>query len=119
VIIELAHTAVAYAPALDPVVNIAARAILADDSTGDDSGESKKSGPLGLVIIIALCVGCYFLFKSMSKHLRHVREDFPAAEGAARSDVTGSQPRAVVVPVVKPVVIASERPADPGSSSSG
>jgi len=41
-------------------------------------GENKKSGPLGLVVILLLCVACYFLFKSMSKHLRKVREEFPA-----------------------------------------
>jgi hypothetical protein len=41
------------------------------------SGESKKSGPIGLAVILVLCVACYFLFKSMSKHLRKVREDFP------------------------------------------
>jgi hypothetical protein len=41
-------------------------------------GESKKSGPIGLAVILVLCVACYFLFKSMSKHLRKVREEFPA-----------------------------------------
>jgi hypothetical protein len=53
---------------------------LADDSDG--GGESKKSGPLGLVVIIVLCVVCYFLFKSMSKHLKRVREDFPDGKPA-------------------------------------
>ncbi len=46
------------------------------------TGECQKSGPLGLVIIIVLCVGCYFLFKSMSKQLKRVREDFPADPSA-------------------------------------
>jgi hypothetical protein len=41
------------------------------------SGEGDKSGPLGLATILVLCVVCYFLFKSMSKHLRKVREEFP------------------------------------------
>lgn len=40
-------------------------------------GENKKSGPIGLAVILVLCVACYFLFKSMSKHLRRVREEFP------------------------------------------
>jgi hypothetical protein len=44
------------------------------------SSESKKSGPIGLAVILVLCVACYFLFKSMSKHMRKVREDFPAQE---------------------------------------
>ncbi len=41
------------------------------------AGEAGKSGPIGLAIILILCVACYFLFKSMSKHLKRVREDFP------------------------------------------
>jgi hypothetical protein len=43
-------------------------------------GEGVKSGPLGLAVILVLCVVCYFLFKSMSKHMRKVREDFPKDE---------------------------------------
>jgi hypothetical protein len=42
------------------------------------SGEAAKAGPLGFAIILLLCVACYFLFKSMSKHLKAVRENFPA-----------------------------------------
>ena len=60
------------------------------------AGEAAKSGPLGLVLILALCVACYFLFKSMSKHLRKVREGFPtdpsAAPGAADLPGVASQP---------------------------
>jgi hypothetical protein len=41
------------------------------------SGEAAKSGPIGLAVILILCIVCYFLFKSMSKHMRKVREDFP------------------------------------------
>ena len=41
------------------------------------SGEGGKSGPIGFAVILVLCVACYFLFKSMSKHLRKVREEFP------------------------------------------
>jgi hypothetical protein len=41
------------------------------------SGEAAKSGPIGFAVILLLCVACYFLFKSMSKHLRKVREEFP------------------------------------------
>jgi len=43
------------------------------------STESKKSGPIALAVILILCVACYFLFKSMSRHLRKVREEFPGA----------------------------------------
>ena len=58
-------------------------------------GEAKKSGPLGLVVILVLCVACYFLFKSMSKHLKRVREDFPETlppEPARPSDLPGQPP---------------------------
>jgi hypothetical protein len=44
------------------------------------SGEGWKSGPIGLAVILALCVASYFLFKSMSKHLRKVREEFPVGQ---------------------------------------
>jgi hypothetical protein len=50
------------------------------------SGEAVKSGPWGLAIILVLCVACYFLFKSMSKHLRRVREQFPTQEPQRRAD---------------------------------
>ena len=66
--------------------------VLADGPTG----EAAKSGPWGLAIILLLCAGCYFLFKSMSKHLRKVREEFgqnepkpPATEGAATDGPSG------------------------------
>jgi hypothetical protein len=40
-------------------------------------GEGVKSGPIGLAVILVLCVAAYFLFKSMSKHLKRVRDEFP------------------------------------------
>lgn len=50
--------------------------LLADGS----GGESKKAGPIGLVVILLLCFACYFLFRSMSRHLKRVREQFPSDE---------------------------------------
>jgi hypothetical protein len=47
------------------------------------SGEAAKSGPIGLAVILILCIVCYFLFKSMSKHLRTVRENFQGSEDRA------------------------------------
>ncbi|WP_375485987.1 hypothetical protein [uncultured Jatrophihabitans sp.] len=41
------------------------------------SGEAVKAGPIGLAVILLLCIACYFLFKSMSGHMRRVRENFP------------------------------------------
>ena len=54
------------------------------------SGEAAKSGPIGLAVILILCIACYFLFKSMSKHLRKVREDFPQA----KHEPPAAQPKA-------------------------
>jgi hypothetical protein len=47
--------------------------LLADAPTG----EAAKSGPWGLAIILLLVVACFFLFRSMSRHLRKVRQGFP------------------------------------------
>ena len=53
------------------------------------TGEGSKSGPIGLAVILLLIIACYFLFKSMSGHLRRVREDFPkdAAPDPAQAPV--------------------------------
>jgi hypothetical protein len=60
------------------------------------SGEAAKSGPIGLAVILLLCIACYFLFKSMSKHLRFVRERFPTAppEAAKTAEPAESAPPA-------------------------
>ena len=57
------------------------------------SGEAAKSGPIGLAVILILCIVCYFLFKSMSKHMRKVREEFPGQQSSVEtpaSDVSGA-----------------------------
>ena len=41
------------------------------------SGEAAKAGPWWLAVVLLLCIACYFLFRSMSKHLRKVRDEFP------------------------------------------
>ena len=56
------------------------------------SGEGLKSGPIGFAVILVLCVACYFLFKSMSKHLRKVREEFPADPSASPAPPSQSAP---------------------------
>ena len=70
------------------------------------STESKKSGPIGLAVILILCVACYFLFKSMSKHMRKVRDEFPGVtppeDEAAAEPSEGEQPQPVTHPVDPP-----------------
>jgi hypothetical protein len=51
----------------------AAIPVLADDS----GGESMKAGPIALVVILLLAIVCFFLFRSMAKHLKRVRDNFP------------------------------------------
>jgi hypothetical protein len=41
------------------------------------TGEAAKAGPLALVVILSLCIACYFLFRSMSRHLKKVRQGLP------------------------------------------
>ena len=59
------------------------------------TGEAAKAGPIGLAVIILLCIACYFLFKSMAKHMRRVRDNFP---GEAPPD--------------KPVDLSKNQPSD-------
>jgi hypothetical protein len=54
------------------------------------TGEADKAGPIGLVVILVLCIACYFLFKSMSKHLKKVRDDFPQDAGTGTGVPGGS-----------------------------
>ena len=87
-----------------------------------DSGEAKKSGPLGLVVILLLCVACYFLFKSMSKHMRKVREEFPSDEPAEPADgepVTAASAETADVPAAPaaPAVSTSSGDADTAVAS--
>jgi hypothetical protein len=86
------------------------------------SGEALKAGPIGLGVILLLCIACYFLFKSMSKHLRTVREQFPEEPAPPRrpgvappllSRAEFARSQAANPPVAKAEIIppATSRPA--------
>jgi len=83
------------------------------------TGEAAKSGPWGLAVVLVLCVACYFLFKSMSRHMRRVREDFPAQQPPPASQPVAPEPAGADVPAdvpraeLKPV----SPPEPPGSDS--
>jgi hypothetical protein len=79
---------------------ITALALLADDSGG---GESKKAGPIALVVILLLCVACYFLFRSMSRHLRKVREQFPVDDAKPPERPADDRPAPPTMPNSKGV----------------
>jgi len=79
------------------------------------SGEAAKSGPIGLAVILILCILCYFLFKSMSKHLRTVRENYPAEKdvaSVARVEPEAGEQRVETVVLDKPAP-AAEAQAQP------
>lgn len=83
------------------------------------TGEAAKSGPIGFAIVLVLCIACYFLFKSMSKHLKTVREDFPTKGGepVASRAVPPSPVRAerVADQPAEPSTPSGDGPATPGS----
>lgn len=76
-------------------------------------GENKKSGPIGLAVILVLCVACYFLFKSMSKHLRKVREEFPTDAPAQGGELAPPAPPSLTKPA------ADDEPAESPPADSG
>ena len=53
-------------------------------------GEAAKSGPWGFAIILVLAVACYFLFKSMSRHMKYVREHPPTEMGGVAGPGTAA-----------------------------
>jgi hypothetical protein len=80
------------------------------------SGEAAKSGPIGLAIILVLCIACYFLFKSMSKHLKAVREDFPSDASGTGETAEGQAPNTDAAPAAvpaEPVKSEADQPAEP------
>jgi hypothetical protein len=75
-------------------------------------GEGVKSGPIGLAVILVLCIAAYFLFKSMSKHLRRVRENFPDEPRTTAGTAPARQP-APTAPDPAPAEQRAQQPADP------
>lgn len=68
------------------------------------SSEGMKAGPIGLAVILVLCIVCYFLFKSMSNHLKRVRDNFPSgdAAGATAPEPEGGTQPADTAPAEQP-----------------
>ncbi len=57
--------------------------VLAANDFGDTLGDGV-AGPVGLLIIVLLVIALVFLMRSMNRHLRRVRDDFPDDETVAR-----------------------------------
>lgn len=79
-------------------------------------GEGVKSGPIGLAVILVLCIAAYFLFKSMSKHLKKVRDGFPVDPPDQRPTAPEAQ-EAPEAPTARPAPPgAAADPAQPGDA---
>ena len=81
------------------------------------AGENQKSGPIGLAVILVLCVVSYLLFRSMSRHMRKVREEFP--DGRDASATPGTATPGTATPGTAPPTSAPESPAVPADSDAG
>jgi hypothetical protein len=60
-------------------------AVLADDDT-------DKGSPIGLFVVLILVVAVYFLWRSLSRHLRRIPESFdpPAGDGVESDSVVSA-----------------------------
>ena len=51
-----------------------------------------QSGPVGLLVIVVLCVGCVFLFRSMTRQLKRVPRSFDSQGNPPGPSSTDAQP---------------------------
>lgn len=87
------------------------------------TGEALKAGPGWFAVVLVLGIVCYFLFKSMSKHMRAVRENFPVSDVPRRPAVRPtpsedglSTRQADVSPPVPPAVLPPDLPPAPSTA---
>lgn len=69
--------------------------VQAANNFGDNLAQGQ-AGPLGLVIIIALFIACFFLYRSMSKHMKRLPPTFDPPDdvdaGPERNETTELDP---------------------------
>jgi hypothetical protein len=65
---------------------VAAAAVLAD---GEDA---FGAGFIAFLVVVGLCIGSYFLFRSMNKHLKGLPAHFPPADDAPDPAPTAPTP---------------------------
>ena len=61
--------------------------LLADEAPKDTGPDFGKASPFGLLIVVLLLIGTFFLVRSMNRHLKRVPESF---DRAAPSDQTAA-----------------------------
>ena len=82
-------------------LTLIAGAQLLADADSDDKG---RGSPVGLFVVLILCVAVYFLWKSLNRHIRKVPPSFdppdPTGEEFTASGVTtaGHDPAAPAAP---------------------
>ena len=59
--------------------------VLAANNFGDNS-PAGQAGPLGLLVIVLLGIACWFLYRSLSKHLRRIPASFDPEPMEQQSD---------------------------------
>jgi hypothetical protein len=94
-----------------------AQIVLADNDKG-------RGSPIGLFVVLVLCVAVYFLYKSLNRHIKRVPESFdPPAEPSgevsdqAAADATGAGGAAPVAP--DPAGLGADPAAPRGGSTGG
>ncbi len=69
-----------------------------DPSTGKGP-EWGKAAPIGLLVILLLCIAVFFLLRSMTRRINRVAREFAARESAAADQaIDGDAPTAAAVP---------------------
>jgi Tfp pilus assembly protein PilX len=57
-----------------------------------DAADTKMSGGFGLIVVLVLAIVVYFLFLSMTRHLRKVARMKADEEAAAKAEKAGEKP---------------------------
>ncbi|MDQ2837120.1 MAG: hypothetical protein M3Y42_20565 [Actinomycetota bacterium] len=58
---------------------LAAQPVLADSDVG-------KGSPIGFFVVLVLVIAVYFLYRSMSRHIRNVPDKFDRPDGTPPED---------------------------------
>lgn len=67
--------------------SLPAAAVLAESDTG-------KGSPIGLFVVLLLIIAVYFLYRSMSGHLRRLPDKFPGYDGRTGAPPNDAAPSA-------------------------
>jgi len=67
--------------------------LLADEQPPNDTGpDFGKASPFGLLVVVLLLVGTFFLVWSMNRHLKKLPKSFDETDTEPPTDETKSEP---------------------------